>query len=108
VAIVAGMALQSVFLRAFRRARTHIEPWKPASALVTTGVYARTRNPAYIGMALIFAGIALAADVPWALVVLPVVLLVIDRYVIAREERYLARHFGAEYDAYRSRVRRWV
>jgi len=59
-------------------------------------------------MALIYVGIALLADAPWVLVPLPLVLLVIDRAVIAREERYLERRFGEEYLDFKSRRRRWI
>src|SRR5215208_4719904 len=59
-------------------------------------------------MALVYAGIALLADVPWALLPLPFVLAVIDRAVIAREERYLERNFGGEDLDYKAHVRRWI
>jgi len=106
--VLAGAALGSTFMAAFNRARTAVEPWKPTTAIVTTGPYRYTRNPAYLGMALLFAGIALLADAPWALVMLLVVLAIVDRYVIAREERYLERKFGVEYLEFKGRVRRWV
>jgi protein-S-isoprenylcysteine O-methyltransferase Ste14 len=59
-------------------------------------------------MALVYVGIAVIAESLWALTILAVVLAVVDRGVIAREERYLERKFGVEYLAYRSRVRRWL
>jgi protein-S-isoprenylcysteine O-methyltransferase Ste14 len=89
-------------------AGTAVQPTKPSVALVTDGPYRFTRNPAYLGMALLSAGIAFLADAPWALLPLGLVLLVIDRGVIAREERYLDGLFGDEYSAYRRRVRRWI
>jgi protein-S-isoprenylcysteine O-methyltransferase Ste14 len=107
-ALVAGLALQTFFITAFSRVGTAVEPWKPTTAIVTTGPYRLTRNPAYLGMALIYTGIALLTDAPWALVPLPVVLAIVDRGVIAREERYLERKFGDEYLGYRRSVRRWV
>ena len=108
LAVVAGIALQTSFMVAFSRKGTSVEPWKPTTAIVTTGPYRLTRNPAYLGMALIYVGVALLADAPWALLPLPLVLLVIDRGVIAREERYLARKFGQEYLDFKSRRRRWI
>ena len=108
LALVAGLALQTFFITAFSRAGTAVEPWKPTTAIVTTGPYRVTRNPAYLGMALIYTGIALLADAPWVLLPLPLVLVLIDRGVIAREERYLERKFGEEYLGYRRSVRRWV
>ena len=106
--IVAGAALAASFVRAFRRARTPVNPAEVSTALVTFGPYRFTRNPGYLGMALAYCGIAVASGALWVFAPLPVVLVVIDRGVIAREERYLKRRFGAEYTEYRRRVRRWV
>lgn len=105
---VAGGVLSASFIGAFRRAGTPVEPWEPTTAIVTSGPYRFTRNPGYLGMALAFAGIAILADALWPLVLLVPTLVVIDRGVIAREERYLDATFGAEYAAYRERVRRWI
>lgn len=107
-ALLAGIALQTTFIVAFGRKGTSVEPWKPTTAIVTTGPYRLTRNPAYLGMALIYVGIALLSDSLWVLLPLPLVLAVIDRAVIAREERYLERKFGSEYLDYRRRARRWI
>jgi protein-S-isoprenylcysteine O-methyltransferase Ste14 len=106
--IVAGAGLMGTFVRAFGRARTPVDPYTPSEAVVTDGPYRLTRNPGYLGMALTYAGIAIASNAPWALVPLPVAIAVIDRSVIAREERYLERKFGARYTAYKRRVRRWI
>ncbi|HEX2803318.1 MAG TPA: isoprenylcysteine carboxylmethyltransferase family protein [Sphingomicrobium sp.] len=92
----------------FHRLRTAIIPFKPASRLVTSGIYRWTRNPMYLGMALIYAGIAVLFDSLLALVLLIPVLIIIQLYVIAREEAYLERTFGDEYLAYKARVRRWL
>jgi protein-S-isoprenylcysteine O-methyltransferase Ste14 len=108
VLVVAGVALLATFNPAFPRRGTAVEPWKPTTAIVTTGPYRLTRNPAYLGMALVYIGIALLAGALWVLVPLPVVLIVIDRMVIALEERYLERKFGREYLDYKDGVRRWV
>ena len=105
---LAGVALLLSFNTAFVRRGTAVEPWKPTTAIVTTGPYRVTRNPAYLGMALLFIGLTLMADAPWALLVLPFTIAVIDRMVIAREERYLERKFGAEYLDYKAGVRRWI
>jgi protein-S-isoprenylcysteine O-methyltransferase Ste14 len=108
LALLGGVALQTSFIVAFGRRGTSVEPWKPTTAIVTTGPYRLTRNPAYLGMALIYIGIALLAEALWTLVPLPLVLAVIDRGVIAREERYLERKFGSEYLDYKRGVRRWL
>lgn len=106
--MVAGGGLLGAFARAFDRARTPIDPYTPSETIVTDGPYRLTRNPAYLGMALAYAGIAIVANAPWALVPLPVTVAVIDRGVIAREERYLERKFGAQYTDYKRHVRRWL
>jgi protein-S-isoprenylcysteine O-methyltransferase Ste14 len=103
-----GFSLLATFQSSFTRKGTAVEPWKPTTAIVTTGPYRVTRNPAYLGMALVYVGIALLAGAPWALAPLPLVLVVIDRAVIAREERYLEGKFGREYLDYKRTVRRWV
>jgi protein-S-isoprenylcysteine O-methyltransferase Ste14 len=106
--IIAGSGLLASFARAFRGAQTPIDPYTPSTAMVTNGPFRLTRNPAYLGMALTYAGIAIVSNAPWALVPLPVAIAIIDRGVIAREERYLERRFGAPYADYKRRVRRWL
>lgn len=92
----------------FRRAGTPIDPYSPTSALVPDGPYRFTRNPAYLGMTLLYAGITLLRGRMWPFVSLLGVLRLVDRGVIAREERYLAGRFGEPYTEYRARVRRLV
>ena len=62
----------------------------------------------YLGMLVLYAALSLALGLLWALVLLPVVFVILDRVVVRREEAYLERRFGEEYRAYRSRVRRWI
>ena len=106
--MIAATFLAVAFFGALRRARTPVDPYSPTSALVTTGPYRLSRNPGYLAMALLYAGIALVSDTPWAFATLIPALLVIRYGVIAREERYLERLFGEEYARYRSRTRRWI
>ena len=91
----------------FLRRRTAIIPFKPASALVTSGILGWTRNPMYLGMAIFYVGLAVLLNSLAALVLLPLVLAVVQTQVIAREEAYLERAFGDEYRAYKARVGRW-
>ena len=105
--VTAGGALAGSFVRSFRRARTPIA-FQRVSHLVTSGPYRVSRNPGYLGMALTVAGIGALVPAPWVLAPLALAVAVVDRGVIAREERYLEQRFGGEYDAYRSRVRRWI
>ena len=102
------LALDGLAMLRFRRAGTSMVPMRPTTALVTSGPYHFTRNPMYVGMGFLYAGLALSLGVIWALPLLPLVLLAIDRLVIAREERYLEGKFGEEYRDYKRRVRRWL
>lgn len=106
--LVTGSLLARSFVQAFGRAETPVSPYRTSTALVTDGPYRLSRNPGYLGMALVFAGIAVLANAPWALVPLPAAIAIIDRGVIAREERYLERTFGSTYEQYKRRVRRWI
>lgn len=108
VLVIGGLLLDGIAAGTFRRLGTPPEPWKPTTALATGGLYRFSRNPIYLGFALTYAGFAVAMDSPVALGLLLPCLIVIDRFVIAREERYLAARFGAEYAAYKERVRRWL
>jgi protein-S-isoprenylcysteine O-methyltransferase Ste14 len=106
--LLAGGGLAASFVRAFQRAGTPVKPAEPAAKLVTSGPYRLSRNPGYLGMALVYAGIAILSQALWALTMLVPTLMLIDRGVILREERYLSRKFGEEYASYRRRSRRWL
>jgi protein-S-isoprenylcysteine O-methyltransferase Ste14 len=106
--IVGGLLIDGAAVQGFRRKGTPAEPWKEATALETEGLYRFSRNPIYLGYAIAYAGIAVAMNSLIALALLIPCMVVIDRFVVLREEAYLSRKFGAAYDAYRSRVRRWL
>jgi protein-S-isoprenylcysteine O-methyltransferase Ste14 len=108
LALLLGLGLLGWWMRSFRRADTPMPPWEPTRTLVTDGPYRLTRNPAYLADVLVYAGIALLADAPWALLPLPLVVLLIDRGVIAREESYLEGRFGSAYLDLKARTRRWI
>jgi protein-S-isoprenylcysteine O-methyltransferase Ste14 len=103
-----GVLLMGWFLRTMRSAETPIDPREPVSRIVTGGPFRYTRNPAYLGMAMIFAGVSCLANALSAMMLLPVALLTIQRGVIEREERYLEREFGEEYLRFKAQTRRWV
>ncbi len=103
-----GVLLLGWFERAMRQADTPASPYKPVSHIATEGPFRYTRNPGYLSMAMIYAGIATIANALWSILLLPVALLVIQRGVIEREERYLERKFGEEYLRYKEQVRRWI
>jgi protein-S-isoprenylcysteine O-methyltransferase Ste14 len=95
-------------IRTLRRAGTTVRPDKPTATLVTDGPFRLSRNPLYLALTLIYVGIAFIANSLWALLMLFPVTLIMSRFVIRREEEYLARTFGEEYERYRINVRRWI
>jgi protein-S-isoprenylcysteine O-methyltransferase Ste14 len=103
-----GMALAVWFARTLHGADTTLRTDKPVSSLVQEGPFHYSRNPGYLSLTMIYAGIAVLRNALWAILLLPLALYVIQREVIEREERYLERTFGEEYLAYKARVRRWV
>lgn len=103
-----GVALSAIVTWLFLRARTPISPLSPPTALVLAGPYRFTRNPDYIGQALLCAGLALLFDAPAVLAVTIVALFVVHRTILPREERALEQRFGERYREYRSRVPRWL
>ena len=103
-----GAALNAWFLKTIRDAEAPIRTDKPVPRLTTEGPFRYSRNPGYLALAMIYAGIALLRNSLWAILLLPVVVVMIQREVIGREERYLERAFGEEYLAYKEQVRRWA
>jgi protein-S-isoprenylcysteine O-methyltransferase Ste14 len=104
----AGLGLGAWFVAAMRRARTPLNPRHSPTALVQEGPFAVTRNPGYLAMGLVYAGLSFVSAGRWPLVLLPGVLLAIDRGVIKREEAYLREHFDDDYVDYCRRVNRWI
>ncbi|MFZ0848769.1 MAG: isoprenylcysteine carboxylmethyltransferase family protein [Hyphomicrobiaceae bacterium] len=106
--ILIGVAIVAGGVRNFSRAATPVPSNQPVRVLVTTGIHGWSRNPIYVGMFLLYAGIGIAARSPWVLV-LALPLVIILRYgVVSREERYLEQRFGDAYRDYKARVRRWL
>ena len=109
---LAGLGVLVVVLGmlAFRRAKTTINPVNigAASSIVTSGIYRYTRNPMYVGLALMLVGWAVHIAVPFVLMGPVVFMLFITRFQIIPEERVLTSKFGGEYRKYQERVRRWL
>ena len=92
----------------FFQAKTNIQPNKPSSNLIRSGLYRFSRNPIYVSGLLLQLGIALLMNNLWMVLLVPVSKVVFDRYIIAREEAYLERAFGTAYLDYKRTVRRWL
>lgn len=109
VAVVGGLMGVAGIL-AFHRAKTTVHPMKPseASSLVVTGIYTRFRNPMYLGLLILLLSWGLYLAHPVSLLMLPGFVLYMNRFQIIPEERALAAMFGADFEAYRARARRWI
>jgi protein-S-isoprenylcysteine O-methyltransferase Ste14 len=107
ILIGAGAALAIPALRGFRSAGTHVEPWKASTVLVTGGIFGRLRNPMYVGLTLLLAGLSIFLASDWMLVMTIVFMPVIHFGVVKREERYLEAKFGDAYRAYKASVPRY-
>ena len=106
--LLAGLAILVFAGGLFKQADTDLIPFKDVRALVTTGVYRFSRNPMYLGMALVLVGCAIVVGVATAFVV-PVVFVIIIQYrFILPEEQMLLGLFPEEFPAYCQRVRRWI
>ena len=80
----------------------------PASSLQTNGIYHITRNPMYLGLAIVYLGLSCLIGNWWNIILLPFLLLLVQQYIIKNEEKYLERRFGKEYAECRHKVRRWL
>ena len=108
VLLVAWLALALWAVLTFRRVGTTPNPTGRATALALEGPYRFTRNPMYLSLVFLTAGVALLVNTLWPLILLPAVVLAVRRAVIDREERYLTERFGQAYVDYTARVRRWI
>jgi len=106
--IVFGVAIAFMVNSVFKRADTAIEPWKPTTNIVTTGVYRWSRNPIYTGFCLVNMGIGISANNFWIFVSFIPGAILVYIIAIAKEESYLEGKFGEEYLAYKAKVRRWL
>lgn len=103
-----GVLLLALALVEFRRHRTTVDPHGTPAHLIQTGIYTRSRNPIYVGDALILAGLILYFDAVLALALVPVFVWVIERRFVIPEENRMRRLFRADYARYERKVRRWL
>ncbi len=106
VLLAITLALISAFQ--FWKAKTHIEPWKPASVLINTGVFAYSRNPIYLAFVLVTCGVGLYLESIGIVLSNIFAIWLLYNLVIAKEEKYLEESFGGQYREYKKRVRRWL
>lgn len=107
---IAGAGFSFAGAIALRQAKTTVNPTKPqnVSSLVVSGVYRITRNPMYVGLLLMLVAWCIFLSAPWAIAGPVAFFLYIGKFQIVPEEQVMSQKFGADYLAYKARVRRWL
>lgn len=95
-------------LRQFFLTKNTVILIKPATSLQTTGIYSLTRNPMYLGLALLYLGLTCFFGNWWNIILFPLLILLVQEFIIKPEEKYLEHEFGIDYEKYSSKVRRWL
>lgn len=108
ILIVIGISLAVLGRREFARFGQPTDPGIPTSKIISTGVFSISRNPLYLGGVFMLAGISLAFNIPWVLILLVSSIVCCHYILIVPEERYLAAKFGEQYQEYAARVHRWI
>jgi protein-S-isoprenylcysteine O-methyltransferase Ste14 len=106
--LILGSVMSVMSAGAFRSAGTPVVPFEPSTRLVTAGWFRVTRNPMYLGLMLVQAGVGMLEGTLGALLPLPVLFVILHFRFIRGEEHFLEGIFGDEYRSYRGRVRRWL
>jgi len=106
--IVAGLAIILWSSLEFRRHKTTILPHKASSAIISSGPFKYSRNPIYFAFAMIQLGAAIVLANLWILILLVPALIIMEKFVIEREEAFLGQEFGQPYSDYKKKVRRWI
>ncbi|WP_299416935.1 isoprenylcysteine carboxylmethyltransferase family protein [uncultured Sulfitobacter sp.] len=108
LAAAIGLLIAAKGARLFRQVGTNIKTFDAPQKLVTTGLFALSRNPMYLGFALCSVGFAVALGAMSPLLVAALFCVTLDRWYVRFEEAVMQETFGAEYETYRARVRRWL
>ncbi len=106
--IACSLVIITLVLPRFRKSETTFSVHGPSTSIITTGPYRFSRNPAYVSLTLLYLGLAVVIDSIWIAGLVVPVLVILRFGVIAREEKYLERKFGADYLDYKNSVRRWL
>lgn len=106
--VAAGLFVLLPALVKFFKTKNTLITIKPANSLQTSGIYSVSRNPMYLGLLVLYTGMAFFKGNLWTFMFIPFVILIITYFVILNEERYLERTFGDGFNNYRKKVRRWI
>lgn len=106
--VLVGVIIIALSKRDLKNAGQPSAPGKPTTRIVETGIYRFSRNPLYLGLVVVLAGLGLGLDIVWWLLFTIPLLLAFHYLLVLPEEQYLLGSFGEQYMSYRSRVRRWL
>jgi len=108
VVIVLSILIMPFVLIRFKRNETTFDVRKSATTLITDGPYKYSRNPTYVSLTLLHLGVGIFFNSFWVLLLAMPTVLVINFWIIRKEERYLQEKFGDAYEIYKDRVRKWI
>ncbi len=108
ILLVSAMGVAKWAINTLKAAGTNVPPNKPATVIVTEGPFQYSRNPIYLCFLVAYTGLAMLADAPVMLLLVPVLYFVLERMVIVPEEKYLTEKFDETYTDYAVNVRRWL
>jgi protein-S-isoprenylcysteine O-methyltransferase Ste14 len=108
VPVLAGLLLVLLGVRQFRKAQTNIRPFRQPDVFVTQGPFRYSRNPMYLGLSVVLVGAWMLLGALSSVLGVLIFVVVADRWYIPFEERMLEQAFGAVFDVYCSRTRRWI
>jgi protein-S-isoprenylcysteine O-methyltransferase Ste14 len=100
--------ITALSIRLMLASNTAVPPHRSTTTLISAGPFSLTRNPLYLSVLMLYAGIAVLVNEVLMLCLLPVMLVALDRGAVIHEEEYLERKFGDRYLEYKRRVRRWI
>lgn len=107
-AAIAALILMGGAIDLFRRTGQDPKPWVATPEIISSGVYRITRNPMYVGMALLQGAIGVGLGNLWIVVLVPASVAIVYTTAVRHEEAYLERKFGDQYTRYKAAVRRWI
>ncbi len=108
VLVILGFIILFIASISFKRAQTNIKPWKPTTRIISSGIFAYSRNPIYLSFCVVAIGIGLMVNSLWVTLSFIPSIVIIFFSAIKKEEFYLESKFGEDYLAYKEKVRRWL
>lgn len=108
IIVIISLLFSLIALVQFYKTNNTVITIKPATSLLTKGVYSVSRNPMYLSLLLIYIGSSLIIGNWWSFILFPLFFLILQGYVIKHEEKYLIRRFGQQYLDYKRETRRWI